>query len=167
MANAVLLNQYVRDNLAAIRDQCGCRLRRSGAAQSIPNNANTRIDLDTTDWDTLGTMADLTNDRITFPTGYGGKYTIGACLSWPANATGIRGIHLQYHDSTGNVDTEIARDEMEGFSSSVATHGVLTSFDCKAGDYIWMQGYQDSGGALNSNSNAAWSAVMFAVKEGF
>jgi hypothetical protein len=166
MVTAAMLNTYVRDNLTAIRDQVSSKMRRSSAAanQSIPNTTETRVSFDTVDWDTVGTIADTTNNRLNFP--ISGKYVIGCGLRWTSNANGHREIKMWYHDSVANTNVCIDHDASEAVSSLLPVLSTDTVFDCKAGDYVYLTGWQNSGGALTILQQDVVDPAIYCAKEG-
>lgn len=164
MATAALLNTYARDNFNAIRDQASCRIRKNATAVSLATATETKVNFDTTDFDTLGTMADLVNMRINFT--QAGKYLLGGAVAYAANATGIRRATIFYHDTVANTDTAIIGTIDEGISTTFNVVTCAGAFDCKSGDYIELRAYQDSGGALNYTIQGIYAPVLWAAREG-
>jgi hypothetical protein len=169
MANAALMNQYLRDNLTFQRDQVAAKITRVNAdgVASIPNNAATRFVASTVEFDTGG-MADVANNRINFI--LAGKYILGGCISFAAAGAGNRQLRIVYHDNNLVQDYEITRHSVEGFAALNSSVTGETIFDCHAGDYVYMNVYQDSGAALNMQSPAAVNdqriAYLYALREG-
>jgi len=170
MVNASLLNTYLRDNLKFIRDQVSCRISRAGAAFSIGNNAFADIPFDTVDLDTGSpAMADIvsTPKRIVFQ--QTGKYVCGCTGGFAANGTGNRIIRLMYHDNSVNppTDTRVGSDASEGYAASLSYMYMQVVLDCKVGDYIFAQVFQNSGAALNSSVVVPALPTLYAAREGF
>jgi hypothetical protein len=166
MVTAALLNTYVRDNLQSVRDQVTARIRGSAAGGNllIPNNAETRVGMDTTDFDSTGTIADLVNDRLVFPVS--GKYIVGGNARWAVNATGHREIRIVYHDSVANADSRITITASEAAAGVAPCLSTDTTFDCKAGDYVYLTAYQNSGGGLNITPLDSADPVLYTAREG-
>jgi len=57
--------------------------------QTISNNTNTKIELDTVDYDTDSAFDNSTNYRFTVPSGKAGKYWLGAKLMFYNTATAL------------------------------------------------------------------------------
>jgi hypothetical protein len=164
MATAALLNTYVRDNLVAVRDQASCRLKRTGAAVAVTTAVALKVNFDATEWDTTGTMADLVNDRITFPDS--GKYIIGGHLAFGAGVTGRREMRIVYFDLVANAAIRVLIEANEGIAAARNVLSIESLFDCKAGDYIYMEAFQNSGGNLNYNVVDPTYPVLYAAREG-
>jgi hypothetical protein len=166
MVTAAMLNTYVRDNLQSVRDQVACRIHRSAAAgvQSIPNNAELRIDMDTIDFDTTGTIADLANDRLMIPVS--GKYVIGGNGRFAVATGGHREIRIYYHDTVANLDTRVTFDGSEGAAGVAPCLSMDTTFDCKAGDYVYFTMYQNQGAALNMTVLEPSDPCIYLFREG-
>lgn len=119
--------------------------------ESISSATWTSASLNSEDYD-VGTMHDTVtnNSRITVPTNGGGLYLITASVSFAANATGIRSTRIRKNGSTLL---------LQGTSSTIG--GSITPLiplstvaSLNATDYIEVQAYQDSGGALNIGSSS-------------
>jgi hypothetical protein len=166
MVTAAMLNLYVRDNLKDVRDQVSARIRRAqaSAAQSIPNAVDTRVDMDTIDWDTGG-IVDLANDRINIPTS--GKYLIGGgarFLIIPVG--GHKEVRVMYHDSVANTDVRMDVDGSEVVAGVAPALSTDTIYDCKAGDYVFLNVYQNSGSAQNLGALDSCDPVLYLAREG-
>jgi hypothetical protein len=122
----------------------GCSLWKS-ANQSTSNVTQTPINFNNEDFDTSGFHDNVTNnDRVTIPTGLGGKYLVTTKIDFAANATGQR---VLYHFINGvlvNLALSPVNSSVNG--SSFELSGV---YNLSAGNFIQMQVYQDSGGSLN------------------
>lgn len=139
----------------------GCRLFRS-TDQSINNNALTAVSFDTEIWDHIA-CADLTAaaTRITFP--ISGRYLVTGHCVFEANATGYRNGTIRL-----NGTTLIA----PGGGAAIATAAiptpvvVTTIHEFVAGDYVEFLVIQNSGGALNVLTAAAYSPIFTAHRLG-
>lgn len=113
------------------------------AAQSIADSVTTTITFDSERSDVGAFHSTSSNtSRLTIPVA--GTYACGVALRFASNATGYRlaGIVL-------NGATTIVRDvrtTVNGLQTSVAA---ATLYDFAAADYIEVQVFQNSGGALN------------------
>ena len=126
----------------------GCYLQKS-ANQSLNNTTLTSITWDVETLDSDGFHSTVSNtDRITIPTGKGGKYMVGVILSYASNATGNRQIVI----SKNGTDLSWLQT---GATNAITACNKTMVLDLAAGDYIIAKGYQTSGGALNVLSNAS------------
>lgn len=79
-----------------------------------------------------------------------GVYDIKANLAFAPSAVGIRGLRLLL-----NGTTIIFQDVRVSSSATASTSiGAATDYQLAVNDYVEMQGFQDSGGALNMNAAA-------------
>ena len=123
----------------------GCSLYKS-ANQSITTGTDTTVTFNTESYDTDGFHDNTTNsERITIPTGKGGKYLITAKTTYASNTTGIRGIYL--YKNAAVFLTYNVQPAFTGECKPLLSYVVSLT----AGDYIYFQTYQTSGGALNLN----------------
>lgn len=129
----------------------GCKLYKS-SAQSIPNNSFTLLTFDSEVFDTDGFHSTSSNtERITIPTGKGGKYGIFWQVGYVGNATGFRNSYIGKNGSTAAVYGNII-----GVPSGDSFFSMnYTVLDLAAGDYIQMYTGQTSGGNLNTQADQA------------
>ena len=123
------------------------------ANQSILNATGTLISFDTESFDTNGFHDNVTNNtRFTIPTGYAGKYLVTGILVWAANASGQR---VNYILKNGSL---LHLTSAQPLSAGGATTAAIVSqvIDLAVGDYVELQCYQDSGGALNMTGTNSW-----------
>lgn len=115
------------------------------ANQSISNATNTIVTFDSEDYDTNNFHSTVTNtSRLTVPSGLAGKYLVNANIVFNNNATGIRILYFMKNGSNN------CTPSLQNASSSLGTY--LTGsgvFNLAVGDYIEIQVYQSSGGALD------------------
>lgn len=122
----------------------GCSMYKSGN-QSVANATTTAITFDTEDFDTDGFHSTSTNtDRITIPTGKGGKYLFTWCIGFAANATGIRAMPVSVNGTNYNFFTM----NNAGATYNLRQTGCVV-LNLVAGDYVALQAYQESGGNLD------------------
>jgi hypothetical protein len=126
----------------------GCSLSKS-AAQSVSNATWTAITWNQENYDTDAFHDNSSNNtRITIPAGNGGKYLIASSLFNPSNSSGARLIRFQKNGSPLYYGTWM--NAVNGHSTSIVASQV---FDLAVSDYIEVDLFQDSGGALNVNSS--------------
>lgn len=89
----------------------------------------------------------VNNTRITALAG--GMYRIGGQVTWAANATGIRGLSVYLNGTTFMAVQALTA------TATVIHLNLMTEFILNVGDYVELQGYQDSGGNLNVLSVAS------------
>jgi len=89
-----------------------------------------------------------------------GRYRVGGCLAFAANATGVRYAQLRV-----NGTTYIAIQGSVSMGGAVATIlTVETDYEFAAADYVELVGYQDSGGALNMTASANYSPEFWIAR---
>jgi len=131
----------------------GCVLTNS-ASQSIANNTYTALTFDTESLDTDAFHSTVTNtNRITIPTGKGGKYLVTAMVTFAGNATGFRALYLTVNSATPNASATrfSTQDQPSAVVDSSCVGSMVVSLS--AGDYVNLAVYQSSGGALNVLGN--------------
>lgn len=82
--------------------------------------------------------------RITIPTNWAGKYSVGASVGFASNATGYRQISIRL-----NGTTDIVFHNTNAISGLVTRLSCSTIYEFAAGDYIEVFANQTSGGALD------------------
>lgn len=118
--------------------------RFQGSAQSIPNNAITAIDMDTS-----VTATGITWDSSTkeFVIVRAGRYQVNASVSWVANATGLRLGYILINGANRLRQTGVAG------ASAATTIPLCKGFSLATGDRIRISGFQTSGGSLNTDQS--------------
>lgn len=103
------------------------------------------------------------NSRLTVPAGFGGRYLIGGMAQLAANATGLRMARI-----IKNGATVISHGGSFGTSASVGARVLPAStiVDLIATDYVELQVWQNSGGALNSENAADYAPQFWMRKVG-
>lgn len=125
----------------------GARVYRITSAQEIPNADATEIAWNGETHDITAFHSLTTNTgRITIPTGYDGYYRVYAQIKWEADAgaTGLRIIYIKKNGGATAIHEVVADanpENMVQFSASC--------HDLDAGDYLTVEAYQSSGGALD------------------
>jgi hypothetical protein len=120
----------------------GCRLGNTGDF-NVSNNTFTAVTFDSEAFDTDGFHSTSSNtSRITVPTGKGGYYRVYGSIQWANNATGQRQIALYKNGTIVNFT--------QSFGNSTHRTGqfIASTINLADGDYVELQGYQDSGGTL-------------------
>jgi hypothetical protein len=131
------------------------------AAQSLSNGISAAINFDAERFDTDGFHDNVTaNNKLTIPSGMGGKYLIGGGLDFASNTTGKRAILIKLNNTTFIVNAEC---DASGGSRKVAC---ATLYDLAAADFLECFGFQSSGGNLNVEANAATSPEFWLMKVG-
>lgn len=134
----------------------GARAYNSGDV-SVPNTALTILDLDSENFDSDGIHSLVSNpSRLTVPAGLGGTWLVGGCVQWDAIATGRR-ITIILHNGT----TRIAAAEHEGAANAFIRQVPVTTYELAAGDYVQLQVFQSSGGAMNAQTDANTAPVLW------
>lgn len=126
---------------------------RNSAAQSIANNTNTAITLDTEIYDVGGYHSNVTNNtRFTIPSGKAGYYQIAFGGYYALNGTGGRNIILYKNGSIFMAAT------VPGNSSVYSTLNISVFHYLDVGDYLEFFTSQSSGGSLNIDVTTAGNA---------
>jgi len=130
----------------------GCQVVRS-SSESIPNSTNTDVSWNAEDIDVGSYHSTSSNsERVTIPSGGDGYYLVATTIQWEGNATGYRKVRIQVNGSTQREGIVNDISEAEIFDQHVAQ--VL---HLEANDYITVEVFQDSGGALNVNADSVLS----------
>ncbi len=135
------------------------KITKSGT-QSASNNATTVVTFDTEERDDLAFHDTVTNNsRITIPAAMDGWYLIVGNLLWNVHATGSRTAELLKNGATALAATRRASNATTVFP----TLQVSALVYLVAGDYVEMQGFQDSGGSLNIMSSATGEGTWLSI----
>lgn len=130
---------------------------------SVNNNSLTILTFNTERFDTGGLHSTSANtSRLTAVTA--GKYLIFADVQWTFNASGDRMVALLLNGAT-----TIAKDQAEPVSGStlLTVQSLSTIYHLAANDYVEVQVYQNSGGALNAEAASNYSPVFGMAFIGF
>lgn len=139
-------NNYVRPStptqVANVLPGRGAMAHRTNA-QGIAHNTLTTVSMEAEAFDSGGYWVSTAPSRLTVPAGLGGVYVIVAHIRITGNTAGL---YRQTRISkNGTLIEQVNGYPNGGYSSTYAT--VITRL--LAGDYIEMQGYQDSGVSLS------------------
>ena len=125
---------------------------RHSANVSLAHDTWTTIPFDTEadglTFDTDNTHSLTANTgRLTIQTP--GKYLIYALVVFDAHPTGIRGARIMLNDVTNLVQTSLPGSSW-GIDGNCLS--IMTYFTLRAGEFLTVQAYQNSGGALNTRA---------------
>jgi hypothetical protein len=119
------------------------------ADQSMSNATFTAITFNSETFDTDGFHSTTTNtSRLTVPAGKAGYYLVIAQLAYNGNATGQRQAEVTVNGA-GGFGKFI---QLNAGSSYVPQPKGTTILNLAVGDYVELNGYQDSGGSLSNYS---------------
>jgi hypothetical protein len=139
-------------NIPVVR---GTVLKNNGA-QTISNATFSYVTFNLENFDNGGFHStSVDTDRITIPTGFGGKYLIQAQVRFAANTTGYRRFDVELGATGASLSTSIVAP-VNG-SSTTGTLGSV--YDLVAGDYIRLSVYQNSGGSLDIVSGSTGTGL--------
>ena len=154
---AAIFNAHVRDNLNFLYGAPACRVYNS-ANESILDSTATALTFNSErfDNDTMHSTSSNT-ERVTATTA--GRYLFIGNSAFAANATGTRLSQITH--SVG--PTDIAREwlPITGAASTTVLN-VATIQAMAAAEYMTLQAWQTSGGALNVLSSANYSPEFMA-----
>lgn len=149
LATQQSIKAYVDNSISAIPNPvAGVQRVRAfrTSNQSISNNTETPVQFDNESYDTNTMHDNVTNNtRITFTTA--GIYSVSGNVVWAAAAGGRRNITIKLNGTTYLVQQELPLSSTNDASGSFSLqHSFI------AGDYIEVNVYQSSGGAINLNA---------------
>lgn len=117
--------------------------------QSISNATATAVTFDAETFDVDGYHSTVSNtSRMTVPSGKAGYFLLTSNLRYANNSTGGRSIDFYKNG------TRIAGTYQPTVSGSSVAYSASTVINGTVGDYFEVYAYQESGGALNINSDA-------------
>jgi len=131
------------------------------ANQSLADGTGTTLTFNQERYDT-DAMHDTTSNtsRITITSGAGaGKYLIGGCFEFAANATGIRLVLINL-----NGTTTIANITQNAASSFGTVICLTTAYSFSVDDYVELQVFQNSGGNLDVTASPNHSPEFWVQK---
>lgn len=150
VVTAAFMNSNIRDGGNYFLAQPLASLRQN-VVQSVPNNAWTAITFDTEDLDTDNGHSTSTNTSR-YVAATAGWHLCTYDLSFVGNVTGRRGGRMRMNGADTGVGFGMGRVLMNtssAFDAAVCGSGLL-QFNGTT-DYVELMGFQDSGGALNTN----------------
>ncbi|KKN31635.1 hypothetical protein LCGC14_0821840 [marine sediment metagenome] len=126
-------------------------VRVTNGAQIISNNITTTFTFDTETWDTDGMHSTASNtSRLTVKTT--GKYRYSAHIRWDAHGTGVRAIRILLNNAT--VINQIVTNDTPNDAVDMQITG---TYELSIGSYIELQGFQNSGGNLATETASGGS----------
>lgn len=131
----------------------------NNGTQSVPNNTDTALTLDSEDFDTDGFHSTGSNtSRMTIPAGLGGKYLLTGRTRFAANATGFRQLYFYKNGATTLADTLAP-------ITTGTNHDAEVTFivSLAAGDYVELYAVQNSGGSLNVGNASSYVSTRFQI----
>jgi len=141
-----------------VNGQARCQVYNSNT-QSINDNSFTAITFDSEDHDTGAMHSTATNtSRLTVPANAGGAYLVCGGTRFAANGTGTRVVRIVKNGAT-QVSTGTAVPGNASVDVVIATSCLVV---LAAGDYVELQAYQNSGGALAVGSGTSRYEQSFA-----
>lgn len=144
-------NTYIRDPIAFLQSPPIAELRQT-TAQSIPNAAYTPLQFNAEDVDSAGGHDNVTNNTR-YTAVYAGWYQVSGGSGSVPNATGRRITALAVNGAVANGSQISPNNTGAASDTNVPTRTKLVFLN--VGDYVELWLYQDSGGALNTNSAVA------------
>lgn len=157
LVTSAYMNANVRDNVSALANPAACLAYRSGA-QSIPTGVTTAIAFDSETYDT-DAMHDSSGAQTKLTFNKAGIYIITLNFRWLTNGVGERHGLLRINGAT-----ELGRDSKAGASITLDLgHSVTHSDKYAAGEYAEALAYQSSGGALNIQGFARFTATFLGL----
>ncbi|MFB9449759.1 hypothetical protein Dvina_01460 [Dactylosporangium vinaceum] len=128
---------------------------RQTAVQSIPNNTNTNVTFDTEDVDNDNGHSTSTNtDRYTPQTA--GRFQISGGVGFTGNATGRRGAFVCRNG--GAITGALTLFNSGNALTTAYPAKTITETANGSTDYFTIQAFQDSGGALNTDTTGFQSS---------
>ena len=116
------------------------------ATQGTNNTTFTLLTWNSEDYDTDGFHDNsVNNQRITIPAGKGGKYLVSGIIGWEPNATGVRIVNLRKNGSSVTYVVALPAGPVSDFTTLPFSYVI----EVVATDYLELNVYQSSGGALN------------------
>jgi hypothetical protein len=129
------------------------------AATTVTSGATAVLQWNATDFNVGSVYKATKKDRLTAPVA--GRYLIVASVRWPYNTTGRRALALSLN-GTGN---EIGLSNVAPYATTTldAQQTVEAVYRLKAGDYVQVWAYQDSGSSLGLRTDVV-SGVTFTMQ---
>lgn len=127
------------------------------AGQSIAHNSVAILAFDTERYDPSGMHDTATNNsRVTIAAP--GRYRLMAGVEWAANANGQRALNLKLNGTT------VLASVLDSATAALGVRELVAiEYQLAAGDYIEVEVYQNSGGALNvtQQTYSPWLTVSW------
>ena len=135
---------------------------RGTSATSIANNSYTSVNLQTEDFDDDG-MHSTSVNTSRFTAQRDGRYLVAGGVGFSGNTTGRRGARIALNGASveGTATLLIATS-----ASAVAVSTRTAVVEMVVGDYVEVQAFQDSGGALNTSTTSEVQPSLMAEFRG-
>lgn len=128
-----------------------------GTVQSVANSTWTATNFDQSVFDSYGGHSNVTNNTR-YTAQVPGWYMVFGCVSFAGNATGNRGCAVAKNGTRVQGACGFVPTIPVGNSPTTPSPPCIVFMN--VGDYVEIQNYQTSGGALNTNSNADLDSSM-------
>lgn len=144
----------------------GARVRNS-ANISVPNNTWTALTFDSERFDSYDDAAatfhstSSNTGRLVIPVGLDGYYFVGGHVEFAADTTNRRGIRIVHSVGATEYGGEDGEATAVAMSLSTATYLYLA-----AGEYVTLEVFQNSGGALNVLASGNYSPEFWITRHG-
>lgn len=129
---------------------------RQTATQSLANNTWAGITFTTEDVDRDG-MHSTSSNTSRWTAGTAGRYEVSGVVAIDTNGTGQRGSRVAVNGTAINGSRNIGPASSAAMNVPQHTVSVLLS----PGDYIELQGFQSSGGALSTFSSSEMMSLVY------
>jgi hypothetical protein len=143
---AALWNANVFNGLTYLLNPPQCHAWQS-AAQSLANNTWTSLSLNNTTTDPYAGHSDTTNNSR-YTAQVAGWYEISGVAAFGANATGFRAAKCTVNGVAINASNGYTGNNGATFNTATVTPTRIVFLN--VGDYVEVQGFQNSGGALST-----------------
>jgi len=138
------MQAIARDLAPLILKGGGARVYNSATISHATSGANQTLTFNSERYDDADYHSTVSNtSRLTVP--QPGRYLVGGCVAFAANATGVRALTLRVNNTSSfAIQNTIA---LTGGNATILQ--VEAVYELAAGDYVELLAYQDSGAALN------------------
>lgn len=137
---------------------------KTAVAQSIPNNSFTTIAFELEDYDYGDLHSNVTNNsRLTAQAD--GVYLIQGTVNWTSNTSNDRGALIRLN---GTTTIATSMEVTQSTSATVKNTHVMTHFYMTTGQYVELQAFQNTGGALtlSTTTNSSFSMALVSPLSG-
>lgn len=156
---AALMNKNVRDGVNfLVNPPIAVVYQAIGQAIATSSGTFTAINMDSSAVDTYSGHSNVTNNSR-YTAQVAGYYEVVAQVSWPSNATGIRGLIIQVN---GASPTPLPDTQVPAVAANQYLQTVALALFLNVGDYVQASCTQNSGGSLTLNgSGGSFLAVKW------
>jgi hypothetical protein len=119
--------------------------------QSCSNNTSTVIVFNSEHYDT-DSAYDTSNGRFTVPSGEGGKYAFFVSLRFDQTTSNRNAVDIRINNSSNTQQVAF-----ENAGPQYTTIGGAVSINLSAGDYVYAEYYQSSGGTIDVRTDSHFS----------